>query len=194
MNREEIAGSIELRLRALRDEIASLQAARAALHNGDRSAAVGGASRTANGAGVGLGGVERPSTRKAGASAPVRTRRTAYANSPQSFRRSRSTPPPTPNSGGRNRRPDVRKERYEEVGRGFCLCSESADRHRGLPEGQTRTAYFAAEHISKVPFSQEDRRIVEQMVLTYEPRVQCVVVIEEDGEAFAYKVRGMRRS
>jgi hypothetical protein len=83
---------------------------------------------------------------------------------------------------------------YEEVGRGFCLSSESADRHRGLPEGQTRTAYFAAEHISKVPFSQEDRRIVEQMVLTYEPSVQCVVVIEEDGAAFAYKVRGMRQS
>lgn len=79
MNREEIAGSIELRLRALREEMASLQAARAALHNGDRSAAVGGASDTANGSGAGPGGVERSSARKPGASAPVRTRRTGAA-------------------------------------------------------------------------------------------------------------------
>jgi hypothetical protein len=42
MNAEEIAGSIGVRLRALREEIASLQAARAALYNCDHAPAVGG--------------------------------------------------------------------------------------------------------------------------------------------------------
>jgi hypothetical protein len=41
MNTEQIASSIESRLRALREEVASLHAARAALHNGDHPAAMG---------------------------------------------------------------------------------------------------------------------------------------------------------
>ena len=38
-------------------------------------------------------------------------RSAAYASSPQNFKHSPSKPPPTPKSGGRNNRPDVRKER-----------------------------------------------------------------------------------
>ena len=79
MNTEEIAGSIETRLLALREEIASLQAAHAALHNGDHSAAAAESMRVANGAGTGPNDVEKPSTTRREVHSPSQTPRARVA-------------------------------------------------------------------------------------------------------------------
>lgn len=79
MNTEEIAGSIEIRLLALQEEIASLQAARSALCNGGHPAAVGESRRTANGAGTGPNDVGKPSTRQREVRSPSRIPRARAA-------------------------------------------------------------------------------------------------------------------
>ena len=73
---------------------------------------------------------------------------------------------------------------YAEQGRGFWFASE---RLSGEP-GFTRAAYIPAANLADLPAGQT-RDVVARMIATYNPARQVVVVIEDDGEISAYKVR-----
>ena len=79
---------------------------------------------------------------------------------------------------------DEAKIQYDKHGRGFWITSDSASRK---PAG-TEFYYIPIGDITVFPAGPQ-RNVVARMVQTYDPAVQVVVVIEEDGAISAYKVR-----
>jgi hypothetical protein len=73
---------------------------------------------------------------------------------------------------------------YTAEGRGFWFASS----RYGTTPDYTRMQYVPQADIGLFPGGR-NREVVTRMVATYDPARQVVVVIEEDGQLSAYKVR-----